>query len=166
LRKVPISSFFPNQKYNFVQYNNFPTPYKCVKLIESWANNPVQLTITGTNINMQATIESFNYGEKDGTGDVYYTIEFKEYRKPKIVEEKKATATKVSKTTTKIVTPQTTRSTKVVKSTTYTVKKGDTLWDISKRFTGSPSNWQAIANQNKITDTKRLQVGTKLVIKV
>lgn len=164
LRTIPISSFFPNQKYNFVQYKKFPAPYECVKLIESWAGDPVQLTITGTNINMQTTIESFSYGEQDGTGDVYYTIELKEYRKPKLVEKKKNT--KVNKNTTKVETTQTKRSTKAVKSTTYTVKKGDNLCDIAQRLTGSSSNWRAIANQNGITNPKRLQVGQKLVIKV
>lgn len=164
LKTIPISSFFPNQVYNFVQYRDFPKPYKCVKLIEKWAGNPIQLTITGTNINMQATIESFTYGEQDGTGDVYYTLELKEYRKPKVTETKKSTT--VNKKTTKIEKTETKRTTKQVKSTTYTVKKGDTLWDIAKRLTGSSSNWQAIANQNGITNPKTLQIGQKLVIKV
>lgn len=164
LRTVPISSFFPAHEYNFVQYKGFPKPYKCVKLIEKWASNPVQLVITGTNINMQVTIESFVYGEKDGTGDVYFTLELKEYIKPKITEKK--TNSSVNKNTTKVEIPQTERPTKTVKSTTYTVKKGDTLWDISKRLTGSPSNWRAIANQNGITNERALQIGTKLVIKI
>ena len=32
---------------------------------------------------------------------------------------------------------------------TYVVKKGDTLWDISKKFKGDPFDWPSIWNRNK-----------------
>ncbi len=34
----------------------------------------------------------------------------------------------------------------------YTVKEGDTLWAISKRFTGTPYNYPAVANENDIAN--------------
>ncbi|MFO7606633.1 MAG: chemotaxis protein CheW [Desulfurivibrionaceae bacterium] len=34
----------------------------------------------------------------------------------------------------------------------YTVKKGDTLWAISKRFTGTPYNYPSVANENDIAN--------------
>ena len=40
----------------------------------------VKLIITGTPINFRCTIESFEWGEEDGTGDITYTLTLKEYR--------------------------------------------------------------------------------------
>jgi nucleoid-associated protein YgaU len=162
LKTLPLSSFFPAKEYGCVQYKGFPKPYECVKLIESWMDNPIQITITGTNINWSATIEKFNYSEQDGTGDVYYTIELKEYRKPSSMNIKMT----VNKKSTKIMLTSTKRQTKPVKTTNYTVKAGDTLFDIAKKITGNSANCYAIANQNNISNPNSIKAGQKLVIKV
>ena len=49
---------------------------------------------------------------------------------------------------------------------TYTVKKGDCLWNIAKKFYGKGSEYKKIydANTNKIADPKRIYVGQVLVI--
>lgn len=145
LKNISFSSFFPKEKYNFCQYTSFPMPQESVKLIEDMKNNGVlRLIITGTPVNMDCTIESFTWGENDGTKDINFTLEFKEYRKVKVKTTKK------KETVTKKVTPAATeRAAKEVKSTTYTVVKGDNLSKIAKNLTGSSANWQAIYNQNK-----------------
>ncbi|MBV7275452.1 hypothetical protein JMF89_05560 [Clostridiaceae bacterium UIB06] len=93
LSNISISSFFPNEKYNFCQYSNFPKPYECVKLIKDWqqSGKPIRFIITEADaiqgvrdVNMLCIIESFIYGEKYGDRDVYFTLELREYR---IVEE-------------------------------------------------------------------------------
>jgi nucleoid-associated protein YgaU len=162
LKTLSLSSFFPNREYGFVQYMGFPKPYDCVELIESWMDNPIQVTITGTNINLKMTIESFTYSEQDGTGDIYYTLDLKEYKKPAIKVKQKV----ISKTSTKIETASTKRVSKTVRSTTYIVKQGDNLSDIAKRLTGDSSNYIAISNQNNISNPNCIKVGQKLVIKV
>lgn len=59
LKTVSFSSIFPKQKYSFCQYSTFPTPKESVKTIEKMKNNGVlSLTMTGTPINMDCTIES------------------------------------------------------------------------------------------------------------
>lgn len=115
------------------------------------------------NLKMLATIESFSYSHQDATGDVYYTIELKEYKKPKLSTNKNST---VSKTGTNVEKASTKRTTKSVKSTTYIVKSGDTLMGIAKKITGSANNYKAIANQNKIQNPNKIYVGQKLVIKI
>jgi LysM repeat protein len=162
LKTLSLSCFFPNHKYGFVQYKGFPKPYACVKLIESWMGKPVRVTITGTDINGEYAIESFNHSEQDGTGDVYYTIELKEYRRPSLKTKKKKT---MSKKDTKIQKPSTKRATKSAKTITYTIKKGDTLSGIAKRKTGDMANVYAIANQNGIKNVNLIFAGQKLVIK-
>jgi nucleoid-associated protein YgaU len=51
-------------------------------------------------------------------------------------------------------------------SQTYTVKSGDTLSKISKQFYGDAHEYMRIfyANQDKLTDPDKIQVGQKLVI--
>jgi len=51
-------------------------------------------------------------------------------------------------------------------SQTYTVKKGDTLYSLSRRFYGDGKLWTRIvdANRDKIKDVKDLPVGAVLVI--
>ena len=145
MKNISFSSFFPKQKYSFCEYTTFPTPKESVKLIEKMKNNGVlRLTMTGAPVSMDCTIESFTWGENDGTKDINFTLEFKEYRKVKVKTTKKK-----EKVTKKVTPAATERAAKEVKSTTYTVVKGDNLSKIAKNLTGSSANWQAIYNQNK-----------------
>lgn len=160
-----IESFFPNHKYGFVQYKNFPTPKNCIKLIKGWMDNPIRYIITGTGINLLMTIEEFTYSEQDGTGDIYFSLSLKEYSIPKVVTTKKKSQNKNDK---KIVKPTTNRESKKVTSTIYIVKKGDSLSSIAKRLTGDSNNWRAIYNQNKSIiggNPNKIHSGQKLVIK-
>lgn len=145
LKNISFSSFFPGQKYSFCDYTTFPTPAESVKMIEKMKNNgTVRLTMTGTPVNMDCTIENFTWGENDGSKDINFTLEFKEYRKVKI-------KTKPEKETLfgKVTPASTERQAKEVSSTTYTVVKGDNLSKIAKNLTGSSANWKAIYEQNK-----------------
>lgn len=166
LKNVSFSSFFPNRPYNFCQHTDFPSPKGSVEIIEQIKNNGIaRLTMTGTPVNMNCTIESFVYGENDGTKDINFTLEFKEHRKVnKKTKKKKETVSKK-----KVKPASTSRQAKKVKSTTYTVKKGDSLTKIAKKITGSSANWKAIYNQNKSvigSNPKKIYPGQKLVIKV
>jgi nucleoid-associated protein YgaU len=51
-------------------------------------------------------------------------------------------------------------------SSTYIVKKGDTLSELSVKFYGTSTKWKKIweANRTRVSDPKRLKVGTKLII--
>lgn len=137
LKNISFSSFFPAEQYYFCEYTSFPAPTESVEIIETMKNNGVlQLIMTGTSVNMDCTIESFVWGENDGTKDINFTIELKEYRK---VVVKTISAAPVE--------PQ--RTAKEVKSTTYTVVKGDNLSKIAKNLTGNSGNWRTIYEQNK-----------------
>lgn len=165
LGTTTLSSFFPKRKYSAVQYKGFPKPKECVDLIESWRDIPVKYLVAGKGINLNMTIEQFTYSEQDATGDIYYTIQLKEYRIPKLTVKK--TAKTADKTTKKIATVENAkRVNKTVKTTQYTVKQGDTLCSIAKKLTGDSNNYRAIANQNNIKNPNKIYVGQKLVIKV
>ena len=78
---ISLSSFFPNQQYSFCQCTP-DSPYNYIKTIEGWrtSGKPARITISDTPINYSVTIENFKWGERDGTGDVYFTLDLKEYK--------------------------------------------------------------------------------------
>ena len=89
LREVSLNSFFPAKDYNFAKMVG--DPLSLVTQIEGWRNsdNPCRVVI-GRVLNMECTIESFLWGEQDGTGDIYFTLTLKEYKR---IKTKKANIT-------------------------------------------------------------------------
>lgn len=163
LKNISFSSFFPEQKYSFCEYTSFPTPAESVDLVENMKNKGVlHLIMTGSPINMDCTIESFIWGENDGTKDINFTLEFKEYRKIKVKTNKEREVLPQ-----KVTPAATERPAKDVSSTTYTVLKGDNLCKIAKNLTGNSANWKAIYEQNKSViggNPSLLYPGQQLVI--
>jgi len=164
LASYSFSSFFPNQQYSFVDYRNFPSPYECVKIIRKWMENGtvVRFIVTDTDINFEVIIEDFSYKEQDGTRDVYFDIKFKEYRR--IVINKQVIQTTPAKPEDSKPRPEPETTTPTQR--TYTVVKGDCLWNIAKKYYGSGSSYTKIynANKDKIKDPNRIYPGQVLII--
>ena len=160
LATLTIESFFPVQAYSFCLYHEFPKPYECIRLLQKWKDSgkPIRVIVTETPINYAMAIESISYSERDGTGDVYFTLDLKEY---KFIKTSNTTTTTLNGTILK--TPQTKRETKAV-AKEYIVKQGDTLWQIAKKLTGDGENYKAIASKNNIKNPDEISVGQKLVI--
>lgn len=165
LKNVSFSSFFPSQTYSACEYSSFPSPRESVKIIEQMKNKGVlRLIMTGTPINMECTIENFTWGENDGTKDINFTLEFKEYRKVRIKTKKKK-----EELPSKVTPAVTNRPAKEVASTTYTVRPSDYLCKIAKNLTGNSANWKAIYEQNKEViggNPNLIYPGQQLVINV
>ena len=142
LKTMEFSSFFPAQQYNFCRCTP-KKPYNyCKKIRTVMQNNTIGVvTITGTNINLTCTIESFEYGEEDGSGDVAFTISFKEYRAVK--------ASRVAKKT---------------KKTTYKAKKGDNFYKISRILFGNSAYASKIAKANKKKVSYKFKKAKKIKI--
>lgn len=141
-------------------YKGYPKPYECIKLLLKWKDSgkPIRVIVTGTPINYAMAIEILTYSEVDGTGDVYFSLELKEY---KFISTTGQTTTTKNGTT--LTTPTTTREVKST-SNSYVVKQGDTLWLIAKKVTGDGANYKTIAQKNDITNPDKIYVGHKLVI--
>ena len=150
---------------NYANNSGRQAPYTYINKLLSWKSSgkPVQLIITGTKINFQVTIETLKYGEQDGTGDVYYDLTLKEYRAVEI-KKTKLKKTKKKKTTKKKSKPK--RPAAKKKTKTYTVKSGDCLWNIAKRFYGNGAQYTKIynANRGKIKNPNLIYPGQKLTI--
>ncbi len=168
LSTFDIDCFFPNQDYNFCEYYGFPKPYDCVDKLKRWMDEGwiLRLIVTETNINMECIITDFDYEEKDATGDVYYSLSLKEYKRFKMpladipgngdVQETQKTDNNNNQNSTGQQQQQ----------RTHTVKKGDTLWGLAKKYYGSGSKYPVIfnANKNLIKNPDVIKDGWKLVI--
>lgn len=154
LRTIEFTSFFPAQHYPFAQVPFMIKPYTYTHTIAAFWSKPIRITITGTNINMLTTMQSFSYGEPDSTGDVEYTLSLKEYRpptytkpksKPKMVSlgEIKVNLNEKSKVRAELEVANNS------KQKTYTVKKGDNLWNLAKKYYGSGSKMSKLYKANK-----------------
>lgn len=165
LKTGTISSHFPKRDRNYANNSGRQAPYTYINKLLSWKSSgkPVQLIITGTKINFQVTIETLKYGEQDGTGDVYYDLTLKEYRAVEI-KKTKLKKTKKKKTIKKKSKPK--RPAAKKKTKTYTVKSGDCLWNIAKRFYGNGAQYTKIynANRGKIKNPNLIYPGQVLTI--
>lgn len=151
--QITFSSFFPAAYFPGCKVRNPTKPLTLIEKIRKWkeSDKPVHLIATQCGINMYCTIEDFPYSESGGDVGTYsYTLTLKEYRD---VTVRKVTVT-IPKTNTKTPTatvpkPTETRVDNTVKPKTYTVKRGDCLWNIAKKFYGNGSQYMKIYNANK-----------------
>ena len=118
-----------------------PTDYD--RTLNDWKQNGTELNllVTGYPINADVYIQNYHAAAGGAFGDIAYEIKFLEARHITI------TTTQVEQTTTETSTTQTTRP--VEQSSTYTIKKGDTLWAIAKKFYNNGAKWKTIYNANK-----------------
>lgn len=154
LSTVTFSSFFPRDyDEGFCSTSDIPDPYDAVRKIERMRllNKPVRLIISGTDVNMSCTIRQFDHEERGGEpGDVYFTIQFKEYRTF-------STRTIVDNSVKKV---ESARPSEKTQPKTYTVVKGDSLWAISEKFGIGGANYKKLYDANQATiDSKNKGTG-------
>ena len=122
-------SFFPATKFPGLQVSKITKPLTLVQKINTWkaSKKPVHLIVTACGVDVYATIEEFTYSEEGGDPGTYqYSIKLKEYREITV------------------------RQVKVnIPKETYTVKSGDCLWNIAKKFYGNGAQYTKIYNANK-----------------
>lgn len=158
LKKLSFGSFFPSSNVHggYQTQAAFREPWVLCNKIMNWKNNKkiVRVIITETNINAEFLIDEFGYEQKDGSGDVYYTLSFSEYVRPKI-------KLKVGN----VVSLANNRGTKQDETQFYTVKKGDTLKSIAKAKLGSSKKFSTLAQLNLIEAPYKLTPGQVIKIK-
>lgn len=142
-----FSSFFPATRFPGIQVSSITKPLTLIEKINSWkaGDKPVHFIATACGVDIFATIESFDYEEDGGDPGTYqYSITLKEYREITVrqvtVDVPKQTAT---------VKKEEPRVDNTVRPKTYTVKSGDCLWNIAKKYYGNGSQYTKIYNANK-----------------
>ena len=167
LAQLSLSSFFPNKEYSFNEYSNVPKPYDLVSHFKDWKNKGtvVRVILTGTDINQEMYITNYSYGEKDGTGDVYYSMDLVEYRPitiPIIIENNSSNTQNTSR-------PNETNNNSSSSQKTHKVVKGDCLYDIAKKYYGNGNLYTKIKEANKskypsLAKNNIIQINWELII--
>ncbi len=157
LREVRLTTFLPAVNSPF--YNG-QAPESVLAMLKSWqdSGDPVRLIISGSDINDAFLIEDVSETLAEGDRDVGLTLTLREYKFKSALAALAggsggASSAAAQKRTDERVTPR-----------TYTVKKGDTLWDIACRFYGDGTKWGNIAAKNGVADPRKLQIGTVLTL--
>ena len=162
LSKISFSALLPNREYPFARYSGGyqPAQYYMSKL-ESLKNacKPFEFSViriddSGEELMsaqpMTVSLESYELAEDAGSYgvDVMAKIELLQYAPyhTKSIEFKKSES---STTTKKATVTQKRDTTTAPKNKTYTVKQGDTLWDIARVQLGNGSKWTSIYSLNK-----------------
>ncbi len=160
---ISFSSFFPSTPFPGVQFEDLTPPSDLKDKITVWQKSdlPVHFIVTGTTINIFCIIEDFSYSEQGGdVGSLHYSLTLKEYKEVHARQVKIDTQAK--KATAPAETPA--RTDNRAQEKTYTVKKGDCLWNIAAKSLGSGSRYTEIAklNSDKIKNPNLIYPGQVL----
>ena len=162
LTEIEFEVLLPNTKYPFAMYQNgFQNAKYYLGILENLKINrsafqfiiarrfPNNKTIYDTNIKVALEEYTINDNAKDGF-DTKVKIKLKQYReystKTVQVTIKQYKPPVVTRT---VTTNNTAKSNPKPSGQNYTVKSGDCLWNIAKRFYGNGSKYTVIYNANR-----------------
>jgi LysM repeat protein len=145
LEEIGWDSFFPARYDTYCSGPVDMSPLAWKDTILAWKDSrtPIRLIITKCDLNKLFYIKSFNWSYEGAEGDIYYSIGFREYidPQPKQVPAGSTTITDPSKKT-----PAERTGVNKKVPTEYTVKQGDSLYSIAKKY---GLQWRDIYAKNR-----------------
>lgn len=150
-----LEFLLPSSARNYTAGGWTGEPYAVVARLVEWSNNGdvLRLIVTDTPVNVPVLLGPVRHGQKDGTGDVYVTLELRQYRE--LAEE----STEVNLDTgNKGRAPAQEKK----EESSYTVVKGDTLWGICRRAYGDGNLAWRLAKANGIKNANLIFPGQAL----
>ena len=171
LKTIELTSFFPNQEYSFCDYTGFMKPYEFSEKIQKWMHEgkPLRVIVTDSPTNMQCLIQQFDTVEQDGTRDLYFTLNLLEYRPIEVPNLSSSNTSSNSNNTQNTSRPSETNTNSNNQQKTHKVVKGDTLYDIAKKYYGNGNLYPKIKEANKtkypsLAKNNIIQVKWELII--
>lgn len=146
MRKYPYSreySAFQNYFDKFKDLKENKKPFRFIVAREMMKGGRTWDT------NILVALEELEINEDADEGDdVLITFNLKQYKEYG-VKQLPASSIKTTTSTSSITRPNTNAPSSNNKSSSYTIKNGDCLWNIAKKFYGDGSKWTKIYNANK-----------------
>lgn len=144
-----VASFFPNldSNYPFVPKEALKDPYEyyCDTLL-NWKNNETPLVFMfktwGNYYNCQ--IKDFKFGRKDAVGNIYYEIQFQEYKVISLTTGENGVTN--------------------YSSDIYYPKEGETILDMAKKIYGSSEYYKTIMSLNNLS-VPEIKAGVRYKVK-
>lgn len=153
LREVRFTTFLPSEDSPFYDGTDGAA---VLALLKAWQDSgqPVRMIVSGSDINDAFLIEDVTETLREGDADIALTLTLREYKfTAEAGESGTVSGGTQAKRTDERVTPK-----------TRTVRRGDTLWGIACELYGDGTRWREIAKKNGITEPRRLQIGTVLML--
>lgn len=175
LSDISCDILLPNVRYPWAYYpSGFQRASYYMEELERMkqSGEPVQLVVVRQlpngvrmfDTSVKVSVEGYTLEENASNGmDVNLTLNLKQYKDYGVKTYAVVESNKVSVSNTRETqnSPQPKKS-----SESYTVKAGDTLTNISKRFYGTTSNYNELAKVNGISNPNIIRVGQVLSIPV
>lgn len=159
LATIKLDLLFPAQNYPFANFSSLQNPYNYIDLFQKYIDNRANLrfVVSGTLVNIAVKAENIDYGEKDGTNDVYATLTLHERRELKAV-------TKQSTSKTENLSRSLSSGRATMATQSYTIKRGDTLSAICRKYYGSSYVYKKLAVFNGIKNPNLIYPGHTIKI--
>lgn len=153
-----LECLLPAQNYPWMEPGAIANPQYYLDILTAWAaaGEPVRYIVSGTEINTLVYLESVEWREQDGTGDVYASLWLREYTELAALETAGAAATGNGARPAERSSDQ----------KSYTIVRGDTLSAICRRYYGkySADYYNALARYNGIQNPHLIYPGTTITI--
>ena len=173
LTRISWSCKIPGVKRQLTTGNDYQNPYIIVShgdplKVQSWFSylrvrgTKCRLLITETPVNHDVYLENYTMTYAGGFGDYDCDISFIHAKELKVSTE--GSESNSEDGTTKAITPQEQQRAEKKADTSYTVKKGDCLWDIAQLKLGAGSRYTEIATLNNISNPNKISAGQVLLL--
>ena len=156
-----LDCMFPAQSYPFMVGGSTPDPNLYIEFFERAVKERqvLRFVVSDTLVSNEVLVESMRYGEQDGTNGVYVTLSLMPYRRLQVASAPSNTPTPAP--------PKGAARTGDAPSVTqqsYTIKRGDTLWGICRRFYGEGKLAYPLAKFNQIKNADLIYDGDTIKI--
>lgn len=147
MRKYPYSRPFYDFETYLNKFRELKNEKRSFRFIVA-RKTPADKQLWGTNI--LVALEDFEINENADEGDdVLITFQLKEYKAYGAKTLPKSYLKKAKPASTSTAKKKRSGNNGSSKSQGYTVKKGDCLWNIAKKYYGNGADWKKIYNANK-----------------
>lgn len=147
-----LEFLLPSSPRNYTTGGWTGEPYAVVDRLTEWSagGDVLRFIVTDTPVNFPVLLGPVRHGQRDGTGDVYVTLELRRYRE--LQEESMET----NPDTGNLSRPDTQGKRE---ETAHTIARGETLWGIARRHYGDPQLAGKLAVFNGIKNANLIYPG-------